>query len=84
MEGIIRKLCAYGLELKGSDGFTHYWCTIVPALELEYRKSINSSTHKKPEMLEEGWNSIIPYYTLKKDMFDINPTESSFKIMLEK
>ncbi|MBW0498993.1 hypothetical protein O181_038708 [Austropuccinia psidii MF-1] len=31
-EDMIRIFCAYGLELKDSDGFTHYWCTLIPAL----------------------------------------------------
>ncbi|MBW0462984.1 hypothetical protein O181_002699 [Austropuccinia psidii MF-1] len=33
-EDMIKRLCAYGLELKGSDGFTHDWCTLIPTLEL--------------------------------------------------
>ncbi|MBW0522264.1 hypothetical protein O181_061979 [Austropuccinia psidii MF-1] len=32
LEEIIRRLCAYGLEFKDSDGFTHDWCTQIPAL----------------------------------------------------
>ncbi|MBW0468741.1 hypothetical protein O181_008456 [Austropuccinia psidii MF-1] len=32
LEGIIRRLCAYGLEFKDSDGFTYDWCTLIPAL----------------------------------------------------
>ncbi|MBW0579466.1 hypothetical protein O181_119181 [Austropuccinia psidii MF-1] len=35
-------------------------------------------------MLEKGWNPKLPYYTLKKYLVDINPTESSLKIMLDK
>ncbi|MBW0537734.1 hypothetical protein O181_077449 [Austropuccinia psidii MF-1] len=35
LEDMIRGFCAYGLEFKYSDGFTHYWCTLIPALELE-------------------------------------------------
>ncbi|MBW0487490.1 hypothetical protein O181_027205 [Austropuccinia psidii MF-1] len=31
---IMRRLCAYVLELKDSDGFTHLWCTVLPALEM--------------------------------------------------
>ncbi|MBW0560942.1 hypothetical protein O181_100657 [Austropuccinia psidii MF-1] len=31
---IIRRFCAYALELKASDGFTDYCCTLLPALEL--------------------------------------------------
>ncbi|MBW0464094.1 hypothetical protein O181_003809 [Austropuccinia psidii MF-1] len=37
LEDIIRIFCAYGLELKGSDIFTHDWCTLIPALELAYK-----------------------------------------------
>ncbi|MBW0462390.1 hypothetical protein O181_002105 [Austropuccinia psidii MF-1] len=35
-------------------------------------------------MLERGWNPILPYDTLKNDIVDINSTEISFKIMLDK
>ncbi|MBW0551014.1 hypothetical protein O181_090729 [Austropuccinia psidii MF-1] len=35
-------------------------------------------------MLEKGWNQRLPYDTLKKDLVDIHPTASSFKLMLEK
>ncbi|MBW0487554.1 hypothetical protein O181_027269 [Austropuccinia psidii MF-1] len=34
LEDMIRRFCAYGLEFKDSDGFTHEWCTLIPALEL--------------------------------------------------
>ncbi|MBW0585351.1 hypothetical protein O181_125066 [Austropuccinia psidii MF-1] len=30
LEDMIRRFCAYGLEFKDSDGFTHYWCTLIP------------------------------------------------------
>ncbi|MBW0588730.1 hypothetical protein O181_128445 [Austropuccinia psidii MF-1] len=46
LEDMIRRFCAYGLEFKDSDGFTHYWCTLIPALELAYEASIHSSTGK--------------------------------------
>ncbi|MBW0575695.1 hypothetical protein O181_115410 [Austropuccinia psidii MF-1] len=35
-------------------------------------------------MLEKGWNPRIPYDTLKKDLVDIHPTASSFKVILDK
>ncbi|MBW0502447.1 hypothetical protein O181_042162 [Austropuccinia psidii MF-1] len=35
-------------------------------------------------MLEKGWNSRTPYDTLKKDLVNIHPTASSFKIIIEK
>ncbi|MBW0563037.1 hypothetical protein O181_102752 [Austropuccinia psidii MF-1] len=84
LEEMIRRLCAYGLEFQYSDGFTHDWCTLIPALELAYKTSIHSSTGKTPTMLEKVWNPRLPYDTLKKDLVDIHPTESSFKTILDK
>ncbi|MBW0526254.1 hypothetical protein O181_065969 [Austropuccinia psidii MF-1] len=34
-------------------------------------------------MLENGWNPRIPADTLRKDLIDIYPTASSFKVMLD-
>ncbi|MBW0566317.1 hypothetical protein O181_106032 [Austropuccinia psidii MF-1] len=84
LKDMIRRFSAYGLELKDSDGFTHDWCKLIPALEQEYKKSIHSSTGKTLAMLEKCWNPRLPYYALKKDLGDIHSTASSFKIMLEK
>ncbi|MBW0587847.1 hypothetical protein O181_127562 [Austropuccinia psidii MF-1] len=84
LEEMIRRFCAYGLEFKYYDGFTHDWCTLIPALELAYRTSIHSSTGKTPAMLEKGLNPRLPYDTLKKDLVDTHTTEISFKIMLDK
>ncbi|MBW0503573.1 hypothetical protein O181_043288 [Austropuccinia psidii MF-1] len=84
LEDMIRGFCAYGLVFNDSDGFTHDWCTLIPALELAYKASIHSSAGKTPEMLEKGGNPRLPYDTLKKNLVDIHPTASSFKMMLEK
>ncbi|MBW0542032.1 hypothetical protein O181_081747 [Austropuccinia psidii MF-1] len=84
LEETIRIFCAYGLEFKDSDGFTHYCFTLIPALELEYKTSVHSSKGQTPAMLEKGWNPRLPADTLRKDLIDINPTASSFKIMLDK
>ncbi|MBW0504190.1 hypothetical protein O181_043905 [Austropuccinia psidii MF-1] len=84
LEDMIRRLCAYGLEFKYSDGFTHDWCTLIPALELAYKTSIDSSIGKTQAMLEKRCNPILPYDNLKKDLMDINPMESSFKIIIDK
>ncbi|MBW0546630.1 hypothetical protein O181_086345 [Austropuccinia psidii MF-1] len=46
LEDMIRIFCAYGLKLKYSNGFTHYWCTTIPELELSYNTSIHTSTGK--------------------------------------
>ncbi|MBW0579070.1 hypothetical protein O181_118785 [Austropuccinia psidii MF-1] len=34
-------------------------------------------------MLEKGWNTKIPVDTLKKDLVDIHPAASSFKLLLD-
>ncbi|MBW0572647.1 hypothetical protein O181_112362 [Austropuccinia psidii MF-1] len=84
LEDMIKRFCAYELELKDSDGFTHDWCTVIPALELAYRTSIHSSTVKTPAMLEKHWKPRLPYDTLKKELVDIHPRASSFKLILDK
>ncbi|MBW0509984.1 hypothetical protein O181_049699 [Austropuccinia psidii MF-1] len=84
LEDMIRRLCAYGLEFKDSDGFTHDWCTLIPALELEYKTEVHSSTGQTPAMLGERRNPKFPEYTLRRDFFEIHPTASSFKIMIDK
>ncbi|MBW0564262.1 hypothetical protein O181_103977 [Austropuccinia psidii MF-1] len=81
---MIRRFCAYVLEFKYSDVFTHEWCNLIPALELANEISIHSSTGKTPAMLEKGWNPRFPYDNLKKNLVDIHTTAISFKIMLEK
>ncbi|MBW0515551.1 hypothetical protein O181_055266 [Austropuccinia psidii MF-1] len=84
LEDMIRRVCAYGLEFKDSDGFTHDWCTLIPALELEYKTSVHPSTGQTPAMLKKGWNPRLPADTLRKDLIEIHPTASSFKIILDK
>ncbi|MBW0537983.1 hypothetical protein O181_077698 [Austropuccinia psidii MF-1] len=39
-----------------SIGFTHDWCTLIPALELSYKTIIHASTRKTPAMSQKGWN----------------------------
>ncbi|MBW0539565.1 hypothetical protein O181_079280 [Austropuccinia psidii MF-1] len=43
----------------------------------------HSSTGQTPAMLEKGWNSRLPADKLRKDLIDIHPTASRFKIMLD-
>ncbi|MBW0508796.1 hypothetical protein O181_048511 [Austropuccinia psidii MF-1] len=84
LEDMIRRFCAYGLELKDLNGFTHDCCTRIPALDLAYKKSFHSSTGQTPAMLEKGLNPRLPEDTLREDLIDIHPTAFSFKIMLDK
>ncbi|MBW0509419.1 hypothetical protein O181_049134 [Austropuccinia psidii MF-1] len=74
LKDMIRRFCAYGLEFKDSDGFTHDWCTLTPALELAHKNSIHNSTEKTPEVLEKGWIPKLPVDTLKNNLVDVHPT----------
>ncbi|MBW0586169.1 hypothetical protein O181_125884 [Austropuccinia psidii MF-1] len=84
LEDMIRIVCAYGLEFKYCDGFTHDWCALLPALELAYETSIQASTNKAPAILENGWNPKLPQDSLRKELIEINLTTASFKAMIEK
>ncbi|MBW0575180.1 hypothetical protein O181_114895 [Austropuccinia psidii MF-1] len=46
LKDMVRRVCAYGLQFKDCDGFTHGWCTLLPELELEYKTSIHASTNQ--------------------------------------
>ncbi|MBW0476921.1 hypothetical protein O181_016636 [Austropuccinia psidii MF-1] len=81
---MIRSFCVYGLEFKDYDGFTHYWCTPIPALELAYKTSIHDSTGKTPEMLQKGCNPKLPVDTLKKESVSMHPNNSSLKLFFDK
>ncbi|MBW0568503.1 hypothetical protein O181_108218 [Austropuccinia psidii MF-1] len=52
LEDMIRIFCAYGLEFKYSAGFTHDWCTLIPALELAYKTSVHSTTGQTPAIFK--------------------------------
>ncbi|MBW0513461.1 hypothetical protein O181_053176 [Austropuccinia psidii MF-1] len=84
LEEMIRRFCAYGLKFKDSDGFTHDWCTLIPALESAYKTSVHSSIGQTPARLEKGWNPSLLADTRRKDLIEIHPTASSFKLMLHK
>ncbi|MBW0572887.1 hypothetical protein O181_112602 [Austropuccinia psidii MF-1] len=79
LEDMVTRLCAYGPQLKYCDGFTHDWCTLLPAPQLAYKKSINASTNKTPAILEKEWNPKLLQYCLRKDLVEIHLTASSFK-----
>ncbi|MBW0578178.1 hypothetical protein O181_117893 [Austropuccinia psidii MF-1] len=66
LEDMVRRLRAYGLELKDCDGFTHDWCTLLPELELAYKTSIHASTNQMPAILEKGWHPKLPQHSFRK------------------
>ncbi|MBW0523905.1 hypothetical protein O181_063620 [Austropuccinia psidii MF-1] len=46
MEDILRRFCAYGMEYRDHEGYTHDWVTLLPAVQLAYNKSQHSTTGK--------------------------------------
>ncbi|MBW0533948.1 hypothetical protein O181_073663 [Austropuccinia psidii MF-1] len=58
MEDIFRRFCAYGMEYKDHEGYTHDWVTLLPAVQLAYNTSQNSTTGKSASLVE---NSGTPY-----------------------
>ncbi|MBW0461353.1 hypothetical protein O181_001068 [Austropuccinia psidii MF-1] len=84
LEDMVRRLFAYVLELKYCEQFDHYWCTLLPYLELSCKTSILATTNQTPSILEKGWNPRLTQDSLRKDLAEINPTASRFKGMLDK
>jgi hypothetical protein len=83
LEDMIRRFCAYGMEFKDKDGYTHDWSSLLPALELAYNTSVHSSTGKTPFEIERGWNVRLPKDLIKKNTINMHPTATSFYQMLD-
>ncbi|MBW0483852.1 hypothetical protein O181_023567 [Austropuccinia psidii MF-1] len=81
MEDILRRFCAYGMEYKDHEGYTHDWVTLLPAVQLAYNTSQNSTTGKTPALVEKGWNPLFPVDHLKKNLLTIHPTAKDFHEM---
>ncbi|MBW0479491.1 hypothetical protein O181_019206 [Austropuccinia psidii MF-1] len=82
MEEIIRRFCAYGMEYQDHEGYTHDWVTLLPAVQLAYNRSQNSTTGKSPSLVEKGWNPLFPVDHLKRNLLTIHPTAKDFHDML--
>ncbi|MBW0588075.1 hypothetical protein O181_127790 [Austropuccinia psidii MF-1] len=81
MEDIFRRFCAYGMEYKDHEVYTHDWVTLLPAVQLAYNKSQHSTTGKKPALVEKGWDPLLPVDHLKKNLLSIHPTAKDFHEM---
>ncbi|MBW0580880.1 hypothetical protein O181_120595 [Austropuccinia psidii MF-1] len=82
LEDMVRRFLEYGIKLKDLDGFTHHWCTLLPALELAHKTFIHASTNQTPAILEKGWNPKFPQDSLRKEVVEIHPTASRLKGIL--
>ncbi|MBW0542801.1 hypothetical protein O181_082516 [Austropuccinia psidii MF-1] len=81
MEDILRRFCAYGMEYKDHEGFTHDWVTLLPEVQHAYNTSHHSTTGKTPTLGEKGWNPLFPVDHLKKRLLTIHPTAKDFHEM---
>ncbi|MBW0515910.1 hypothetical protein O181_055625 [Austropuccinia psidii MF-1] len=54
MEDILKRFCAYGMEYKDHEGYTHDWVTLIRAVQLAYNKNQPSTTGKTPALVEKG------------------------------
>ncbi|MBW0469557.1 hypothetical protein O181_009272 [Austropuccinia psidii MF-1] len=74
MEEILRRFCAYGMENKDHEGYTHDWVTLLPEFQLAYNTSQHSTTGKTSSLVEKVWNPLLPVDHLKKNFLTIHPT----------
>ncbi|MBW0534666.1 hypothetical protein O181_074381 [Austropuccinia psidii MF-1] len=81
MEDILRRFCAYGMEYKDHEGYTHDWVTLLPAVQLAYNKSQHSTTGKTPAVVEKGWNPLFPVDHSNKNLLTIHLTSKDFHDM---
>ncbi|MBW0514753.1 hypothetical protein O181_054468 [Austropuccinia psidii MF-1] len=81
MEDIFRRFCAYGMEYKDHEGYTHDWVTLLPAVQLASNTSQNSTAGKSTSLVERGWSPLLPVDHLKKNLLTIHPTAKDFHDM---
>ncbi|MBW0509094.1 hypothetical protein O181_048809 [Austropuccinia psidii MF-1] len=81
MEEIIIKFCAYGMKYKFHEGYTPYWVTLLPAIQLVYSTSQHCTTGNSPLLREKGWNPSFPVDHLKKIILTIHPTAKDLNDM---
>ncbi|MBW0487525.1 hypothetical protein O181_027240 [Austropuccinia psidii MF-1] len=84
MEDILRRFCAYGMEYKDHEGYTHYWVTLLPAVQLAYNTSQHSTTGETTALVERGWNPLLPVNRFKRNLLTIHPTPSDCHEMWKK
>ncbi|MBW0493537.1 hypothetical protein O181_033252 [Austropuccinia psidii MF-1] len=74
MDDILRRFCAYAMEYKDHEGYTHEWVTLLTAVQLSYSTGQHYTTGKTPPLTEKGWNPLLPVDHLKKNLLNIHVT----------
>ncbi|MBW0480843.1 hypothetical protein O181_020558 [Austropuccinia psidii MF-1] len=80
MEDVFRTFCAYGMEYKGHEGYTHDCNTVLPEVQPAYNTSQNYSTGESPTG-RKRWNPLLPVNNLKKLFLTIHPAAKDFHHM---
>ncbi|MBW0562403.1 hypothetical protein O181_102118 [Austropuccinia psidii MF-1] len=83
-EDILKRFCAYGMEYKDHEGYTHDWVNLLPAVQLAYNTIQHSTSGKTPALVEKGWNPLLGVDHLKKNLLTIHPTAKDFHEMWER
>ncbi|MBW0478556.1 hypothetical protein O181_018271 [Austropuccinia psidii MF-1] len=78
MEDLLRRFCAYDMEYKDHEEYTHDWVTVLPAVLLAYNTSQHYTTGETPALVEKGWDPLLPVDHLKKNLLTIHPTAKDF------
>ncbi|MBW0514181.1 hypothetical protein O181_053896 [Austropuccinia psidii MF-1] len=73
MDDILRRFCAYGMEYKEHERYTHDWVTLLPEVQPAYNTSQNSTTGKSPSLVEKGWNPLLCVDHFKKNLLTLHP-----------
>ncbi|MBW0460570.1 hypothetical protein O181_000285 [Austropuccinia psidii MF-1] len=84
VEDICRRLCAYGMEYKYHEGYPHDWVSLLPAVQLAYNTSKDSTKGKSPSLVEKGWKPLFPVDHLKKNLLTVHPTAKDFHDMCKR
>ncbi|MBW0524440.1 hypothetical protein O181_064155 [Austropuccinia psidii MF-1] len=56
----------------------------IEGIKLAYKTYTHASTNQTPALLEKGWNPKLPQYYLRKDLVEIHPTDTRFKVILDR
>jgi hypothetical protein len=60
VEDMLRRYIAFGLDYEDSSGFRHDWVSLLPALEMAYNSTVQSSSQRTPFELERGYTPNLP------------------------
>ncbi|MBW0568153.1 hypothetical protein O181_107868 [Austropuccinia psidii MF-1] len=74
MEYIIRRFCAYDMEFKYQEWYTHDLVKLLPAIQLSHNTSEDSTTGKSPSLVEESRDPLLPVEHLRKQFLTFHPT----------